>query len=161
LEATRIAEGYEFLWHYKAGSCYHDAVRAYCENFSNVHVVLLEDLAVDFKRELQRLTDFLSIRAINNVEPSRENSSGAIWSIALKRLLESDSRVFLAMRSARQESLKGSLYQHIVRLNQKHNSPQKSRVAKSLAQEFGDDVDNLSTLLNLPLRERWLAAYGL
>lgn len=157
-EGARIANGYEFLWHYRAASTYFDAVLDYKINFSNVHTVLLEELDSNFEHELQRLGTFLDLD-LNHLRAIVENKNAPVRSLGFKRILDSDSKLFTAMRTARPQSIKGLFYQRLVQLNQAQDTSQNIRNAKTLSHDFKQDVSQLSNLLGIRLHDKWLARY--
>lgn len=78
-EEERKGKNWEYIWHLKDGGFYYDQVKGYLESFSDVKVMLFEDLrdhAVAFMQELYR---FLGVR--DNFVPKislKLNSSGAL-----------------------------------------------------------------------------------
>lgn len=159
LEADRIKLGYEFLWHYRSASYYHDAVKAYLCNFTNVHVVLLEDFIADFENEKDNLLTFLALDSAN-LKLKKENSSAVTRSLALKQILESESKLMMAMRLARPQSIKGRLYRSLLEMNATPRGLRNVRVARKLALEYKNDVKKLSALLGRDLATKWLSKYG-
>lgn len=157
-EEVRIAKGYEFLWHYRAASMYFDAVQDYMDNFSAVHLVLLEDLSANFERELLRIGGFLNFDC-SGLRAVVENRNAPVRSLRLKQIMESESKFASAFRSARPESLKGHFYQQLFQFNNAQATHQKIRHGKTLALHFTRDVNQLSDLLDLDLRKKWLAHY--
>ena len=67
-EPHRLKENWEFIWAYRGASLYADAVSAYHEAFSDVHVLLLDDMKSRPKRTLRSVFAFLDIDKLLSVD---------------------------------------------------------------------------------------------
>jgi len=61
-EPNRIKNNWELIYHYTAASLYHDAVKAFRDNFSHVNVILTEDQE---KRPRQLIRDIFSFLEVD------------------------------------------------------------------------------------------------
>lgn len=76
IEDRRVAEGYEFIWHYKRAGLYYDSVRAYMTHFSRVKVLLLNDLRQSAQRVVDETCAFLGVPSIEVDSTRIYNKSG-------------------------------------------------------------------------------------
>jgi hypothetical protein len=60
-EPTRVANNWELIYHYTAVSMYHDSVKAFMDNFSNVKVILTEDQEKRPQQVLREIFRFLGV----------------------------------------------------------------------------------------------------
>ncbi|HEX8037597.1 MAG TPA: sulfotransferase [Chryseosolibacter sp.] len=60
-EPNRIKNNWELIYHYTAGSMYSDSVRAFMNNFTNVKVILNEDLEKRPQQVLREIFRFLEV----------------------------------------------------------------------------------------------------
>ena len=61
MEDRRLADNWEFIWGYRRGSLYADAVAAFMDAFPDVHVVRFDDLLGDAEGTMERLFRFLGV----------------------------------------------------------------------------------------------------
>lgn len=61
-EEKRKEEGWELIYHYKSASKYYDCVKAFKDNFTNVKVVLTDDLRKTPQDTTRSLFEFLGIQ---------------------------------------------------------------------------------------------------
>ena len=78
LENARIAEGYDMMWHLTAVSMYADSVEAYLQAFSNVEVILYDDLREDSLAILNGISTFLGISPFPGLKQPYHYSKGGI-----------------------------------------------------------------------------------
>jgi hypothetical protein len=76
VEDERIKEGYEFIWHYKNLGLYYDQVKGYLANFSQVKIILFEDLKKDAQRVVNETCTFLGVPPMNIDATKVYNKSG-------------------------------------------------------------------------------------
>tara|TARA_B100000900_G_C20602354_1_gene726255 strand:+ start:8180 stop:9067 length:888 start_codon:yes stop_codon:yes gene_type:complete len=67
-EKSRIEENYDWMWHYKNGGLYSDGISAFKKEFSNVMVILNEDLDLNTDNVLKSVFSFLEVD--NNIKIS-------------------------------------------------------------------------------------------
>jgi len=157
-EPNRITNNWELIYHYTAASMYYEAVKAFKENFSNVKVVLNEDLERRPKQVLREIFDFLGVDPTCDVNTEiRYNVSGKpksqwlhefffegnlarrIAQPIVRRIFSQETRIRIAQKI--QEK-------NLVRLT--INPGTKNR----LQQFFEEDIQKLERLLGRDL-SRW------
>ena len=79
MEDERIQSNYHYIWHYKRGSLYYEAVKHYLEVFGreNVKVVLLDDVKKDLQQTMNGIFEFLQLQPVS-VKEGVMNRSGEI-----------------------------------------------------------------------------------
>ena len=86
-ECQRLRNGYEFIWGYTQASYYFHPVKAFINNFSNVHIVFFEDFISNTEFEIQKIHSFLSLEDKARISQSHFNKSGKPKNKFLNRLL--------------------------------------------------------------------------
>jgi len=60
-EEERIENNWDWMWHYKKGSLYADGIQNFMSHFSNVKVILYDDLKNDPEKTTKGVFDFLNV----------------------------------------------------------------------------------------------------
>ncbi len=159
-EAERVKNNWELIYHYRAVSFYSEPVKAFLENFSNVKVVLNEDLAKDPHRVLAEVFEFLGVDKTFTVMDSstKHNMSGkprSRWlheflfeGHPLRNFLRPVIRFFIPSKQRKSISLK--IQQK--NLTQMKINPETSSMLKN---EFRDEILKLEKILSRDLSS-WL-----
>ena len=94
MEYQRKKDNYDFMWLYKEVGLYYEQVKTFKERFSNVHVLLQEDLKRQPEHEINRITEFLSIS--NNFQYDSSvnyNSAGEPSNFVAKFILDRNNSI--------------------------------------------------------------------
>ena len=73
-EEKRLSENWDWMWAYKAGGLYAEQVETFQHVFSNVKVILFEDLKEDADAIVKELFDFLGVDSQMQVDTSTRYS---------------------------------------------------------------------------------------
>ncbi len=159
-ESERIKNNWELIYHYRAVSHYYEPIKAFLENFTDVKVVLNEDLAKQPHRVLSEVFEFLGVDNAFKVADSttKHNLSGkprSQWlheflfeGHPLRNFLRPVVRFFTSSKQRKNLSLK--IQQK--NLAQLEINPEMASVLKN---EFRDEILKLEKLLNRDLSS-WL-----
>jgi hypothetical protein len=91
MESDRIEAGYDWMWHYSTGSFYSEGVNSFLNNFSNVHIVLFENLSMSPKQTLKEICTFLNVDNSFNFDTNiKFSQSGKAKNILIKTLTKRD-----------------------------------------------------------------------
>lgn len=98
-EAERLADNWDFMWAYKKGGEYSWQIQPFLDHFSNVKVVLQDDLAADDHGLLKDICEFLGVDASFAFDTSMQhNPSGKPNNFIARFILNRDSKVGTAVR---------------------------------------------------------------
>lgn len=172
-EDKRIDEGSVLIWHYKNLGLFYEQVKAYKDNFSNVRVIILDDLAKDPEGTMKELFEFVEVDPGFVPDLSkRHNISGVPKNKALQQFYVFANFVKQTVYPARVRESKGikkassivpdsikELPQKIYRKNLEKDGDIDEKSLKYLRSFFHDDVKKLSTLLDRDLMP-WLSGDG-
>jgi hypothetical protein len=158
-EQNRIRENYELIYHYKAVGLYSEALQAFFDNFSNVKVVINEELSKNPKESLKEIFKFLEVDSDVTINTdTRYNLSGIPrWRFAHQVLFE--GRAFLEpVRRIARLFLSGERRAKISRRLMEGNL-QKAFIdeesKKELQAFFRKDIEKTQQILNKDL-SHWL-----
>jgi hypothetical protein len=73
-EENRISENWDWMWYYKNGGLYSEAVKHFQNEFSAVKIVFFEDLELKPKRVLTHLCEFLDVNPNVSIDYSTRYS---------------------------------------------------------------------------------------
>lgn len=152
IEEERLKSGFEYIWGYKQSSMYYQPVKAFKESFSNVKIVLFEDLIKDPDKIIQDALQFLEVNQSYQFKKTQFNRSGKPKNILLNRFLIKKSKskdlikkIFGDERMVRfKESIQKYNLEKIV-INQD--------VQKNLYFELKHDIEKLEAYLNIDLSD--------
>ncbi|MDN6279755.1 MAG: sulfotransferase, partial [Psychroflexus sp.] len=91
-ENERLKSGFEYIWGYKQSSMYYESIRAYKENFTNVKIILFEDLIENPNKEVKNTLSFLEVNESYQFRKTQFNRSGRPKNTYLNRFLIKKSR---------------------------------------------------------------------
>lgn len=158
-EKARIANHWDFMWHYTSLGFYYEGVKAFKSNFSNVKIVLYDDLknnSIAFMNDLFNFMGAAKNFSIDtsvkyNISDEQENNFWFRYLIQnkpLKRILKPIVNIFLS----------DSNRMKIVHSFRKENNNKKEmpdNIKEQLRSLYKQDILNLQNLLAIDLN-KWL-----
>ncbi|MEO7988393.1 MAG: sulfotransferase [Chryseolinea sp.] len=159
-ENDRVKNNWELIYHYRAVSHYYEPLKAFLENFTNVKVVMNEELAKEPHRVLSEVFEFLGVDNTFKVKDSttKHNMSGkprSQWlheflfeGHPLRNFLRPVIRFFIPSKQRKKISL-NIQQKNLVQMKIK---PETGEMLKN---EFRDEILKLEKLLNRDLSS-WL-----
>lgn len=158
-EEDRIADKYEFIWHYKNCGLYYNQVKAYKDNFENVEVILQEDLKNQPQKTLNKLCAFLEIDNFEFNLDKEHNVTGIPKNKFLHKLLVLPNPTRF-VRHLLPRSLRTWINKKVIKkIIGYQKVSYKGEQKENLVEFFKDDVQKLSTLLGKDLNNLWLKKY--
>lgn len=151
-EDIRLEKGWEHLWAYTKGSYYFSAVKAYMENFSQVKVLLFDDLKRDALQTVWEICDFLDVD--KNFQPEtgeKYNYSGIPRNQVLDRFFRNPGILSkMIVRNVIPRSLIDKIKKSIYRFSLKKTSLDK-KVRAEMLRKYEYDIAHLGRLLERDL----------
>ncbi len=154
-EEERIRQCYELIWYYRGVSRYYEAVKAFTENFDQIHVIINEDIRKQTPNVFRDIFNFLEVDSSFSVDTSiRYNQSGVPQSKWLHQFLFEENWLKKAIRPVthritsskfRQRTSNEMLNRNLQRM---HISPDTAEI---LRLEFQEEKLRLEQLLNRKL----------
>ena len=138
---------------YKEMGLYHDMVRAYKENFKNVHIIFYEDFRDDTEGEIKKIFKFLELSLSVNIDfVSRHNVGGKRWkNEKMKHVFMKNNPLKSALKKVVPKSLRKGVRDTLISASTDKVAPMKENTRIKLNAFFKDDVKKLSDLLNRDL----------
>ena len=138
---------------YKEMGLYHDMVRAYKENFKNVHIIFYEDFRDDTEGEIKKIFKFLELSLSVNIDfISRHNVGGKRWkNEKMKHVFMKNNPLKSALKKVIPKSLRKGARDTLISASTDKVAPMKENTRIKLNAFFKDDVKKLSDLLNRDL----------
>lgn len=135
---------------YKSMGLYYNMVKAYKENFKDVHIVLYDDFSIDSRNELNRIFRFLDVNKYDNINlDTQHNVGGRIWkNKVLKRLFLGKNRFKSFLINITPVFIMKSIKLKLVNLSKNKVKPIKDQTREELQSFFKDDINKLSELIN-------------
>ena len=148
LEEERLEKNYDWMWAYKKGGLYAEGLKLFQESFTNVKVILLEDLESDPKSILEEVFEFLEVDQYNNIDVSTKFShSGKPKNKFIAKITDRNNKFFYTIREAVLKLIPRKITEKIAaKLFQKDEITPETR--KQLQRFFKDDIAQLQQLLN-------------
>ncbi|MDC0249371.1 sulfotransferase [Flavobacteriales bacterium] len=150
-ESERLDNNWDFIWGYKKCGIYYDQVKAFMDNFSNVKVILAEDLRKETSLVLKDIYSFLDVDATFKSDISIiHNESGIPNNPVSKFLLSRNNIISTAIREIMKKLIPRQILEKIA-------SKSLDRVkildedARSLKPYFHDDICKLEKLIKKDL----------
>jgi hypothetical protein len=139
---------------YKDMGLYHDMVRAYINNFKNVHIVMYEDFQHNTKKVVKQILAFLNIVRIIELDThSKHNVGGKIWRFSfLKPFFMKDNFMKKGLRVIFPKSLRKRFRVFLEYFLKEKVKPINPETKKVLIDFFRNDVEKLEKLLNIDLK---------
>lgn len=159
-EQERVDNNWELIYHYRSVSRYYEPVKAYLENFSNVKVILNEDLAKQPEKTLKEVFEFLGVDVSFQVKDSKtkHNMSGIPKSRWLHEFLFEGHPIRDFLRPVVRFFIPSTVRKNVSLKIQQSNLEQMEinpETAKMLKAEFRDEILKLQDLIHKDL-SRWL-----
>ena len=138
---------------YKEMGLYHDMVKAYKENFKNVHIIFYEDFRDDTEVEIKNIFKFLGLSLSVNIDfVSRHNVGGKRWkNEKMKHVFMKNNPLKSALKKAIPKSLRKGVRDKLISASTDKVAPMKENTRVKLNEFFKEDVKKLSDLLNRDL----------
>ena len=138
---------------YREMGLYHDMVRAYKENFKNVHIIFYEDFRDDTEGEIKKIFKFLELSLSVNIDfVSRHNVGGKRWkNEKMKHVFMKNNPLKSALKKAIPKSLRKGVRDKLISASTNKVAPMKENTRVKLNEFFKEDVKKLSDLLNRDL----------
>lgn len=86
-EKSRLNKGYESIWAYSDGGMYYDSVESFLRNFSQVKVILFEDLKNFYDKTVKETFSFLGVDENIAIRRHHNNKSGISKNKLLNKFL--------------------------------------------------------------------------
>jgi hypothetical protein len=145
-EDKRISENWDWMWHYKNGGLYADALEHFMNVFSHVHVVLLEELQHQPRTTMNTIFRFLNVDEDFEVDTSTKYStSGKPKNKIISTLTSRQNPIIFKIREA---LLKTIPRKYLEEIGAKlfHKAVKEVSTKKELTQFFGKDIKKLEKL---------------
>jgi len=155
----RVADGWAPFWDYAAMSRYGEQLNRWYECFPSdqIKVVVFDDLISSRGVVLGELYSFLGVSAASLVDEGPVNSAGQPKSAALHAFLRSSSPIKAALRGLVPDRMRAPLRAAIDRRNTSPPEGPPAVVAKQLAEDFKDQLEQTERLTGLSLA-RWTSS---
>lgn len=159
-EQERVDNNWELIYHYRSVSRYYEPVKAYLENFTNVKVILNEDLAKQPEKTLKEVFEFLGVDASFEVKDAKtkHNMSGVPKSRWLHEFLFEGHPIRDFFRPVVRFFIPSTVRQNVSLKIQQSNLERMEMnpdTAKMLKAEFREEILKLQNLIQKDL-SRWL-----
>jgi len=138
---------------YKDMGLYHDMVKAYQENFKDVHIVIYDDFRDDTESEMKKTYQFLGISDNADIDyVTRHNVGGKRWkNDKMKHLFMRENPIKSIFKKIIPKGLRRGIRNNLVAASTNKVTPIKDHTRIMLNDFFREDVKQLSTLLNRDL----------
>lgn len=138
---------------YKEMGLYHEMVKSYQENFSNVHVIIYDDFRDDTENEMKKTYQFLGISENADIDyVTRHNIGGKRWkNDKMKHVFMRENPIKSIFKKIIPKELRRGLRNNLVTAFTNKVIPMKDHTRIILNDFFREDVKQLSTLLNRDL----------
>ena len=150
-ENKRLKDNWDFIWGYKKCGLYYNQVKSFMDNFSNVKVVLQEDLKNDTFATLEDIYSFLELDTKFNTDVSiKHNESGKPNNLFSKFLLSRNNIFSTVIRELMKRFIPRDLLEKVASKSLERMSIlEKDEIA--LKPYFFNDICKLEKLINKDL----------
>ena len=150
-ENIRLKDNWDFIWGYKKCGLYYNQVKSFTDNFSNVKVVLQEDLKNDTSATLEDIHSFLEVDEKFKTDVSiKHNESGTPNNIFSKFLLSRNNIFSTVIRELMKRFIPRNLLEKVASKSLERMSIlEKDEIA--LKPYFFNDICKLEKLINKDL----------
>lgn len=146
-EESRIADNWDWMWAYKAGGLYAEQVATFQQTFSNVKVVLFDDLEQDPQSIVRDMFRFLGVNESHTVNTSTKYShSGKAKNKLVAFLSRRDNPVAFALRRIALKLIPRSVLERVANRSLKKDD-MSDAVRAELKAYFRQDTDRLESLI--------------
>jgi hypothetical protein len=158
-EESRIAEEWDFMWHHRAMSEYGAQVEAFCENFSEVKILIYEEFIRAPEATAKEIFEFLGVDPnIKMSNAQRYNTSGEPRFKALQRLITQENPVKAALRPLFRKMFSKEKRERIRKGVKNRNLKSSDSISEKMKNEldayFAKDIARVEALLGRPI-EAW------
>ena len=138
---------------YKDMGLYHEMVKSYQENFSNVHVIIYDDFRDNTENEMKKTYQFLGISDNEDIDYlTRHNVGGKRWkNDKVKHLFMKENPIKSVIKRIIPRRLRKGLRNNLVTASTNKVLLMKDQTRIMLNDFFREDVRKLSDLLNRDL----------
>ena len=121
-EENRLNDNWDFIWGYKKGGLYYEQVKTFLNTFTNVKVILQEDLKTDTKRVIKEVYSFLKVNPDFKTDTSIEyNPSGIPKNVIAKFLLNRNNKLATNTREFLKSVIPRSILEKVASRSLKKN----------------------------------------
>lgn len=154
-EENRIAQGWEFIWHYKKAGLYYEDVRRFMEVFPSVKVILFDEFVNNLDGVMDDVFDFLEVKRIK-VKNVTHNKSGAVRFHSINRIIKSQNLPALVLKRILavfvSDKQKRSIASYIKNWNLKRDTELNQHEEVGLLKAYyRNDIEKLEGLLGCDL----------
>lgn len=152
-EEERLSKNWDFIWGYKKCGKYFNQTKTFLENFSNVKIVLQEDLKDNTLTQLELIYSFLGVDNTFATDVAiQHNESGVPINIFSKFLLSRGNIVSTIFREVMKKVIPRKTLERVA-----SRSLEKVVISKEdlvyLKPYFAEDINKLEKLLNKDLSD--------
>ena len=152
-EKQRISDNWDFIWAYKKCGLYSKQVKLFLDNFSNVKIILQEDLKNETEKILKETYSFLNVDDTFIADISiRHNESGIPNNFFSKFLLSRNNILSTVTRELMKKVIPRFLLEKVASKSLKKVIVSEEDVAY-LKPYFYEDICNLEQLINRDLSD--------
>jgi len=151
-EEKRRKENWDWMWYYRAAGLYSDQVATFMETFSQVKVILFENLTKDTNAVVSEIFEFLGVDDTVKVDTSKRYShSGKPKNRMIAFLSNRDNQLVFTLRQLALKLLPRSFLEQLAsRSLQKEDIGAETR--KELRDYYAKDISRLEKLLGCSLK---------
>ena len=142
---------------YKELGMYYKMVKAYIDNFKDVHVILYDDFILQPEKEVQRAFKFLDIGVFHDINTSQViNAGGNKWdSKCMKDLLVKESLLKKFLRVFMKENMRINIKTLLTNIFTSRANDINELTRKQLITYYKHDIQLLEGLINKDLN-KWM-----
>ena len=139
---------------YKDMGLYCNMVKAYLDNFENVHIIMYEDFKSDTAKVVEKTLEFLGVDSKVSLDTgSKHNVSGKSWKIPfLKHFFMKDNLVKKLFRKVFYFSIRKKVRIFLESILKQKSKPINQETRENLVMFFKEDVIKLEQLLQINLK---------
>ncbi|SHO81450.1 Sulfotransferase [hydrothermal vent metagenome] len=150
-EESRIEDNWDWMWAYKKGGLYSNAIKDFQDNFSNVKIVLFDELNNNSNGIMSDIFDFLEVDNSIKVDTNTKYShSGKAKSPIIKYISNRDNKLAFLIRKIIMGLVPRSLLESVAkRVLSKDDMNMEDR--EYLREYFREDIEATSRLIGRDL----------
>jgi len=139
---------------YKDMGLYYNMVKAYLDNFENVHIIMYEDFKSDTEKVVKKTLEFLGLNLKVSLETGlKHNVGGKSWKTPfLKHFFMKDNFVKKLFRMVLSFSLRKKVRIFLESILKQKSKPINKETRDNLVMFFKEDVSKLEQLLQINLK---------
>jgi len=139
---------------YKDMGLYCNMVKAYLDNFENVHIIMYEDFKSDTAKVVEKTLEFLGVDSKVSLDTgSKHNVAGKSWKIPfLKHFFMKDNLVKKLFRKVFSFSVRKKMRIFLESILKQKSKPINQETRENLIMFFKEDVSKLEQLLQINLK---------